>query len=221
MTRGRPPDYFRAVERAFVTLRGGMAFLTPADWDLVRSWEQRGIPLTAALAGMRAALSRGVPISPRTPLRQCAAAVEEAFDLHRRRSAGAPAAPPAEPAPRERLDRLAESLRAWAPARGAPCRPDMAGNLEVAVRAAGERVAALGLDPDADSRLAAIESDLIQRMKAALPASAQERIAAESARALAAHRARMPAPVYREALSRAIHCRVREAFGVRRLTLLD
>lgn len=221
MTREDPPDYFRAVERAFVRLGGGAAFLTPADWDLVRSWEQREIPLAIALSGIRSALLRRRPTSPRTPLRHCAAAVEEAFAARRRGSAGAPTGPAAEPAPRERLERLADSLREWTPAPGAPCAPNLANELEAAVRSAAERVSRLRPDARVETRLAAIEKELVERLQAALPAPAREKIARDSRLALSAHRARMPASAGREALARAVHRRVREAFGIRPLTLFE
>lgn len=220
------PDYFREVEREFVSLRGGAAFLTPADWQVVNDWEQRGIPLSVALAGIRAVFSGRAAVSPQMPLGRCAAAVERAFDARRRQSAGTPRRPlPAEAAGgvrlEERLATLAVALDRWTTEGRSSSPPGAA----AAVAAAREQVAALAREaPPAsavEKRLAEIESDLLETMGAMLDPSERDRIAQESRRALAAHRERMPAPAYRDALERAVRRRVRRVLGVPSLTLRE
>ena len=95
MTGRAPPDYFRAVERAFVELRGGM-FLAPADWALVRRWEEEGVPLDVVREGIRTALGGPVRGSRRISLRDCAPAVAAAFRALGGRRGGAP---PEDPSP--------------------------------------------------------------------------------------------------------------------------
>lgn len=205
------PDYFREVERAFVALRGGPGFLAPADWQVVADWERRGIPLEAALAGIRAALSNRAAVSPRLPLARCAPAVDRAFAALRLRSAGSAHAPDRGRVA-ERLAALVRTLAEW--------KSSVSGGA-AAVAAAGERVAALaGEAPrEVERRLAAIERELLDTLEAILGPADRERIATEAARALAAHRARMPAAAYRDALAAAIRRRVRRKLRVPALTL--
>ncbi len=218
------PDYFREVERAFVSLRGGAAFLTPADWQVVNDWEQRGIPLSAALAGIRAVFSGRTAVSRKMPLGRCAAAVELAFDARRRQSAGTARLPPRAGGGclEERLAALAGTLDRWTPEGGAAPPPGAA----AAVAAAREQIVALAREtpPDApdsevESRLEKIDERLLAAMEAMLGPAARGMIAQEAARALAAHRERMTDPVYRDALARAVRRRVRLALGLPSLTL--
>ncbi len=83
------PDYFRAVEQRFTSLRGGVPFLTPGDWDVATGWQERGIPLDIVLAAIGGVFARLPRRAPRMPLARCAPAVEAAFRNHRRRGAGA------------------------------------------------------------------------------------------------------------------------------------
>ena len=231
MSPDEPPDYLREIERVFVPLRGGTLFLTPADWEVARGWEERGIPLAAALSGIRAALSGGGPFSPRTPLRHCAPAVEAAFAALRRRAAGAapPAAGTTLPAARATLsaagagrdsrrglDLLAEALVRWTPDRAAISNPEAAGAARVAARAAAAGVRELDAAsaPEFEDRLAALERELLDRLRAALAPAVREKVAEEARRALAAHRGRMPEAVWRESLAQAVRRRVAAALGV-------
>lgn len=230
MTRQRPPDYLREVERVFVALRGGAPFLTPADWEVARRWEERGIPLRLALSGIRAALGSHGAIAPRTPLRSCSAAVEREFAALRRQRAGA-APPPAAAPPDDRsgLEELAETLRRWTPDPGLVA-PGRAAEARAAARAAADRVSSLGVPvagPEGarggcfESRLGEIDRDLLDRLRTALAPAARERISAHARRALAGHRARMPEPGWREAVAQAVRRRVRESLGVPPLTLAE
>ena len=245
MSRDEPPDYLREIERVFVPLRGGTLFLTPADWEVARGWEERGIPLAAALSGVRAALSGGGPFSPRTPLRHCAPAVEAAFAALRRRAAGAapPAAGTTLPAPattppaagatpsaagatppaagagrdsRRGLDLLAEALDRWTPDRAAISNPEAAGAARAAARAAAAGVRELDAAsaPEFEDRLAALERELLDRLRAALAPAVREKVAGEARRALAAYRGRMPEAVWRESLAQAVRRRVAATLGV-------
>lgn len=74
--------YFQAVESCFIRLRGAPLLLSPADWQLTRSWHREGIPLELVLqtleevfAARRARGSKGKVQG----LRYCAPAVEKAW----------------------------------------------------------------------------------------------------------------------------------------------
>jgi hypothetical protein len=81
--------YFRAIEDAFIELRGAPFLLSPADWGLIEDWWAHNIPLEVVLAALREVFERreergeGRKIQS---LRYCAAAVDEAW--RRRRELG-------------------------------------------------------------------------------------------------------------------------------------
>ena len=233
----RSSDYFRAVEERFTVLRGGAATLTPADWDLVRSWERRGIPKPLVLKAIETVMSRRARASPRMPLRACAGAVDAAFRAVRRRSSGArrgtPLSRPASvhrsarlpPEPGDDLGRLRRGLRDWTPPGPEVMSPPMLPALREAVAAGVAEIVRLersALHPAAlETRLAAIERRLLDRLAACMVPDLRRRIRVEAARALAPHRRRLPEPAYREAEFHAVRGRMAEAAGFPRLTRSD
>lgn len=48
-------NYFQKIEVLFGTLRGRSLLLSPADYQLARTWFERGIPLSCVLRGIRTA----------------------------------------------------------------------------------------------------------------------------------------------------------------------
>ena len=217
-----PDDYFRAVERAFLDLRGGGLVLSPADWDVVRRWEERRIPLEAVLSGIRATFSGRIRVSSRMPLAECARAVEAAFDARRVRRAGA--ATPGETAPEAGTghERLVDRLRSWSPGGGRLRNPDAAGDLVAAAREAAARIERLGssnaASASAGETVRRIENDLVIRLQAALPDAAREEIETEVRNRLAPFRTRMPESTWRKTFDRAVRRRVGEFFGLGPLT---
>ena len=218
MNAPAPDDYFRAVERAFLEFRGGGLVLSPADWDLVCRWKERGIPLDVVFSGIRATFSGRIRVSSRMPLGECARAVEAAFDAKRVRRAGASA--PAEPAPEAEtsLERLAGCLRGWSPDRARLAHPDAAGDLVAAARDAAAQIERLGkpksASASAGATVQAIGNDLVIRLQAALPDAAREEIETEVRNKLAPYRARMPESTWRKTFDRAVRRRVGEFFGL-------
>ena len=211
-------DYFRAVERAFLDSRGGGLVLSPADWDLVCRWKERGIPLDVVLSGIRATFSGKIRVSARMPLGECARAVEAAFDAKRVRQAGAAA--PGETArdAATGLERLAGRLRSWSPGEARLANPEMAGDLVAAARDAAAQIERLGKAADASASagetVQAIENDLVIRLQAALPDAAREEIETEVLGKLAPYRTRMPESTWRKTFDRAVRRRVGEFFGL-------
>ena len=214
-----PDDYFRAVERAFLGFRGGGLVLSPADWDLVCRWEERGIPLDAVLSGIRATFSGKIRVSSRMPLGECSRAVEAALDARRVRRTGAAA--PAETAPEAGtgLERLTARLRSWSPGEARLANPELAGDLVAAARNAAAQIERLGKSTNdasasAGETVQAIENDLVNRLQAALPDAAREEIETEVRNKLAPYRTRMPESTWRKTFDRAVRRRVGEFFGL-------
>lgn len=48
-------NYFSEIEEAFIRRRGKHVFLSPLDWALIESWKERGVPLHVALRGIEKA----------------------------------------------------------------------------------------------------------------------------------------------------------------------
>ena len=221
------PDYYRTVERAFLELRGGGMILTPADWDVVCRWEERGIPLEVVLAGIRTALSGRIRGSPRTPLEACSTAVEAAFDAARRRRTGVPVpSAHAETGSGRGLEALAGRLREWAPPEEVLADAAAAGPLRTKARAAAERLERLGNQVDGgrasvEDTLRDIEGDLLTGLEAALRDSVRSEIEAEARRTLEPYRARMPASTWRDAFRQAFRQRVSRVSGLDRIALSD
>ena len=219
---GAPDDYFRAVERAFLGLRGGGLVLSPADWDLVCRWQERGIPLEVVLSGIRATFSGKIRVSSRMPLGECAPAVAAAFDAKRVQQAGAAAPRDAAPEAATRQERLVRRLRGWSPDRARLANPEMAGDLVAAARDAAAQIEGFGKKKSASASagetVQAIENDLVMRLQAALPDAAREKIETEVRNKLAPYRTRMPASTWRKTFDQAVRRRVGEFFGLGPLT---
>jgi len=213
-----PDDYFRAVERAFLDSRGGGLVLSPADWDLVCRWKERGIPLEVVLSGIRATFSGKIRVSSRMPLGECARAVEAAFNAKRVQQAGAAAPGGTAPDAATGLERLAGRLRSWSPGEARFANPELARDLVAAARDAAAQIERLGRAADASASagetVQAIENDLVIRLQAALPDAAREEIETEVRDRLAPYRTRMPESTWRTTFDRAVRRRVGEFFGL-------
>ena len=52
------PSYLEQIERYFVAKRGSALILSPKDWPIVASWEERGVPIEAIFEGIDRAFER-------------------------------------------------------------------------------------------------------------------------------------------------------------------
>ncbi len=238
MTDGR--DYLVAVEREFTRHRGGDPFLTPADWELAHGWEVKGVPLEAALAGIRTALAARLRPSPRTPLRHCAPAVEREFRAAKARVAGtaatfgdappsgatgptsgptsgpAPASEESASGPGDAVHELVARLAAFRAPEALGADPETASRLEAAAKTAAARLEALAAEPGTDKApdLEAAWSDLLDDMTKALPPSVLDACRRQAAEALEDHRSRMPDTTYRHSFRQAVRRRAARKLGL-------
>src|SRR5262245_5879970 len=75
--------YFRAIEAAFVRLRGAPLLLSPADWQVARRWFEEGVPLDLVVRGLEEVFARRRERGAKgriSSLRYCAPAVEHAWE---------------------------------------------------------------------------------------------------------------------------------------------
>ena len=208
----RPADYLVAVEREFTRLRGGAPLLTPADWDVVRRWERRGIPLEAALEGIRIALDRSLRASPRMPLGRCESAGGGAPPPGGRRPGGAPAPRPAPAAP-PRPDPVVV-LSGYRTRTGLGADPETAAGIEAMAREAAIEIRGVLREARAEApnageaRLEAAWAALLDRLGRALPPAVRADAHRGALAALSGHRERMPERSWRRAVREAARRRI-------------
>jgi hypothetical protein len=91
MTGEGESEYYQAIARKFLGLRGAPFFLSPRDLEVIADWEKRRIPLGVVLEGVERAFdglrdrsrgTRGLSLS------FCEAQVVKAMSQHRDRDAG-------------------------------------------------------------------------------------------------------------------------------------
>ncbi|HLF56843.1 MAG TPA: hypothetical protein VI942_08360 [Thermoanaerobaculia bacterium] len=111
---GEDQAYFRAIEEAFLALRGKTILLGAEDWQIAREWRRLGVPIELVVSVMEALFARQRERRSKrgiSSLRYFRAAVEAAWDERLALGAGGGRAL-ADPGPpiRTRLDSLARAL---------------------------------------------------------------------------------------------------------------
>jgi hypothetical protein len=165
--------YFRAIEQAFLDLRGRATLLAPEDWQVAAGWRRSGIPVELVVSVMSALFARQRERRSRrgiSSLRYFRAAVEAAWDERLALLAGGALAAPPVVTPEERLRRLAAAL------------PDgVAG-----VAALREAVlASRGDVGQIEGRLAELEQEFLARIARELPEELRTAVRERVDRALA------------------------------------
>jgi hypothetical protein len=186
-----PPSYLEQVEGMFLAAVRRCLALRPADVDVVRDWERRGVPVEAVRRGIAEGKERFLKTAePHAPLpsvlKYYRTFVEAEFQAHQRRVfrgsiVGDPGAVPVEPAadPVLRARAVLEAWRDAAPSDAARALPT----------AALKRLDGPTDSPGAE-RIAAADEALQQAALAVAPAEARERVKARVARAVADARRR-------------------------------
>lgn len=88
----RRSGYYQTIAKYFIDLRGAPFFLSSKELDLIRQWEEKGIPLRVVLEGIQRSFeplrySRKRRRKPYT-LDFCHSSILRAFDLYRDRRVG-------------------------------------------------------------------------------------------------------------------------------------
>ena len=107
--------YFRAIEEAFIGLRGSPLLLSPEDWRQADEWRRGGVPLELVLATLEQVFARRVERGTAgkiQSLRYCASAVETAWQEVEALTAGGRRRDPPAVDVGTRLGALAASLPA-------------------------------------------------------------------------------------------------------------
>ncbi len=165
--------YFRALEQAFLELRGRATLLSPEDWQVAAGWRRAGVPIdlvVSVMSNLFARLRERKSKRGISSLRYFRAAVDAAWDERLALEAGGFRAPPP-PVPLEaRLQRLAAVL------------PDSVPGV-AALRAS--ILEARGDVGEIESRLAALDLEILASLAANLAHGDRVKIDERVRRALA------------------------------------
>jgi len=219
---GEDQRYFRAIEDAFIRLRGAPLLLSPADWRQAREWREEGIPLeivVSALEGVfRKREERGAKGSV-SSLRYCRRAIEAAWADAKELLLISPRASHSDegaPGEAEASLRVEPRLRALAAALPKPL-------LWQGIRTKIQRLASideLPLDQAAvEHALTELDSEALQVAEAALGEEAQEKLRSALESALTSLRHRLPEAQVEKARERLRRGYLREAVGLPLLSL--
>ena len=222
---GEDEDYYAAVEKHFVALRGSPLFISPREWQLIDRWRQQQIPLRVVKQGLDRAFERSKPNRPIRRLSYCRQTVEAHYRRFREAVAGSSAVEErngTDPHDVEAyVSRLKEELVRAAEKLDVAKQP-----LVDAIETAVHRLDALGLDKtdamgleEIDQELDAVEKDLLAAAESVLPSEDRQRCLDDAERSLRDYRARMPADVFDSASKAAYLKRVRSIFGLPPLSL--
>ena len=85
-------NYFTEIEEAFVRRRGRNLLLSPLDWALIESWQERGIPLHIVLRAVESIFdameAKNIPVRNVTKLSFCEQEVEKQYGAWMQSRAG-------------------------------------------------------------------------------------------------------------------------------------
>ena len=227
-------NYYAAVEKHFVALRGSPLFISPREWQLIDRWRQQQIPLRVVKQGLDRAFERSKPNRPIRRLSYCRQTVEANYRRFREAVAGSPSVE--EPNGTDPTDvqaylsRLKGELARAAEKAGAARQP-LVEAIDDAVRrldalASGHsrqahqahQADAMGLD-EIERELDVVEKSLLEAAESVLRPEDQRRCSDEAERSLRDYRARMPSEVFESASRAAYLKRVRSIFELPPLSL--
>ena len=200
-------SWFRAIEDAFVRLRGAPLLLSPADFQVASRWQREGVPLGLVLATLEEVFAKRRERGARgriNSLRYCAPAVEDAWaEVQELQGPPRREADGEEMAVAERLAELASALPAAAE-----------------WQALRERVLAVeGSPAEVEEGLRRLDEELMATVERELDASERERLAAEVEAILEGLRDRFPDGELVALRGRLFRQRLRRARGLPVLSL--
>ena len=235
-------NYFTEIEDAFVRRRAKHLLLSPMDWALIESWKELGVPLHVALRAIEKAFDSWESKPRKRSIKSllyCQEEVEAQFAEWRESRVGAadedasggdvaPQAGERLPFSRaailEHVQRGRATLSAVADERLKSGEDDFSETLKraVALLVELEQDVEAVAAPDAqklEQSLSGLERMLSEALRAVASAQQQEAIAAEVKEQLKLYRKQMEPAVYQQTFDNLLLKRLREQFGIPRLSL--
>lgn len=216
-------DYYAAIERRFVELRGGPLFITPQDWQLIHHWHEMQIPLGVVKAGLERAFEKRKRRAVRR-LAYCRQTVEASFRRHCEALAGS--VRKGETGEEDvRVQDYLRTLGGRLREAGERCRARRPMLAETARRGAdrvesmAEHTVHSGSFEEIETELDRMDEELVRVAEASLDEHERRCCREEATESLADYRARMPEDVYASALENAYRRRVRSHLGLPALSL--
>jgi myosin heavy subunit len=230
-------SYFSEIEDTFIRRRGKHLWLSPIDWALMESWKERGVPLHVALRGIEHAFdshaAKKYKRSVKTLLyceeeveAQYAEWLESRVGSHdEKEKREAESADRESPFPRQAvLEHLERALDQLNQQRKKTSKAELAEVLSRAAKLLSEIKDDYesALQPDArklEESLTGIERLLNDALRASVSADQSAEIQKEIRQQLRPYRAHMEKAVYQQTFANLLLKRLRELFGVPRLSL--
>jgi hypothetical protein len=234
-------NYFTEIEDAFVRRRAKHLLLSPMDWALIESWKEMSVPLHVALRGIEKAFDSWESKPRKRTIKSllyCQEEVEAQFAEWREARVGAAdeAGEPEESAQRdkelpfsraailEHLQRGRTTLLAVCSARKKAGADDFTDTLEraAALLAEVEEDFAASASPDAqklEQSLSGLEGMISDAIRAVAGSEQIATIEGEVKEQLRPYRKHMEPAVYQQTFANLLLKRLREQFGIPRLSL--
>jgi hypothetical protein len=217
-------NYFAAIERHFVSLRGSPLFITPREWQLIHGWHQRQIPLRVVKDGLNRAFEKRNPTRRVRGLAYCRQAVESAYRRFCEALAGTE--PPVDSGEEvSTARRHLRDLEGRIVDTGRKLKASQPSLMQVVERCAA-RLSLLASGPlqadgfpELERELSELETALVQAAESSLGEAERRQLRDEAERSLERFRSRMPDDVYGSATQSGYLKRVREKFGIPPLSL--
>ncbi len=225
--QGQDKNYFVAIEEQFSRMRGAPLVLSPADWHLAASWQERNIPLPVVSRAIQEVLENAAARGRRKPvvsLSYCRHEVEAEFSRYLEAMAGSGSqedngeqTPPLWQRLIRKADRLTRTAAGWPE----PVREPTALAI-TALQAAAHDLKAGGVDPAVlEERLARHERTLLDCLETCLSTVEKDALHARCNKRLAPYRQRMSDEVFQRTLRHGLDTDLRRHFKLPRLSLLS
>jgi hypothetical protein len=231
-------NYFTEIEDAFVRRRGKHLFLSPMDWALMETWKQQGIPLHVVLRGVEKSFD-SFEARPRKrtvkSLLYCQEEVEAQYaEWIEARVGSSPQSKAGETESdktpfsfatiSEHLERSRDTLSALAESRKQKGQDDFGEALTRSAALLADIESDFVNDPRFDTRkledsLTGLERMLSDAMFAVVRPDTLEKLKNEVKDQLKPYRSQMEAAVYNQTFNNLLLKRLREQFGLPRLSL--
>ncbi|MDY0092680.1 MAG: hypothetical protein RBT80_08255 [Candidatus Vecturithrix sp.] len=223
-----PEDaYWEHIEQYFVKKRGSALLLSPKDWPLIRSWQERKVPLDVIYDGIDRAferLEKNEPLRQRWAIRSltfCQREVESAWENWKREHASASQESTQETFVSERrklavkLQNTIALLRKYAGLDHYQCVQEnlliVINTLETflpRIHTAEEDMALLVIK----EQICECERSLLDRLEQTIPDETRQTLYARAEARLASHKRKMKTSVYQETLHLAFLQELRTAY---------
>lgn len=235
-------NYFTEIEDEFVRRRGSHLLVSPMDWALIQTWKDSGVPLNIVIRGINQSFDsydkRPLKTRKINSLLYCLQEVETCYVLYRESQVGAHTSSTenTEQATEQKVDEMSkQTILEYLTSRTSAmkyCRANaaQAQNLwltETLDRALSRMSEILGeiencatLDSEGLERdLVSIEDLILEKILESVHVERKMTIEEDGKHQLKTYKKDMPKTVYQQTLNNYIHKRLREFYGIPRLSL--